>query len=124
MGVGSDRMYAALCGAIERPDLAADPRFARNGERIAHREELDRQLAPVFRTRDAEEWVALCTELGIPASLVSTIPEVVGQEQALAREMIVDTGVDGVRTAGLPIKLSRTPASIRSAPPHLGDADA
>jgi crotonobetainyl-CoA:carnitine CoA-transferase CaiB-like acyl-CoA transferase len=122
MGVGSDRMYAALCRAIERPDLASDPRFARNGERIAHRAELNEQLAPVFRTRDGEEWVSLCTELGIPASLVSTIPEVVEQEQAHAREMIVDTGVDGVRTAGLPIKLSRTPASIRRPPPHLGDA--
>jgi crotonobetainyl-CoA:carnitine CoA-transferase CaiB-like acyl-CoA transferase len=122
MGVGSDRMYAALCRAIERPDLASDPRFARNGERIAHRAELNEQLAPVFRTRDGEEWVSLCTELGIPASLVSTIPEVVEQEQAHAREMIVDTGIDGVRTAGLPIKLSRTPASIRRPPPHLGDA--
>jgi hypothetical protein len=37
--------------------------------------------------------------------------------------MIVDTGVDGVRTAGLPIKLSRTPGAIRRPPPHLGDAD-
>jgi crotonobetainyl-CoA:carnitine CoA-transferase CaiB-like acyl-CoA transferase len=124
MGVGSERMYAALCRAIERPDLAADPRFARNGERIAHREELNAELAPVFLTRDGEAWVTLCTELGIPASLVSTIPEVVEQEQARAREMIVETGIDGVRTAGLPIKLSRTPGTIRRPPPHLGDADA
>ena len=123
MGVGSERMYAALCAAMERPDLATDPRFARNGERITHREELNAQLAPVFLTRDGEEWVALCTELGIPASLVSTIPEVVEQPQAHAREMIVDTGIDGVRTAGMPVKLSRTPGTIRRPPPHLGDAD-
>jgi crotonobetainyl-CoA:carnitine CoA-transferase CaiB-like acyl-CoA transferase len=124
MGVGSDRMYAALCHAIERPELATDARFARNGERIGHRAELNAELAPVFLERDAEAWVALCTELGIPASLVSTIPEVVEQEQAHARDMIVETGIDGVRTAGVPIKLSRTPGTIRRPPPHLGDADA
>jgi crotonobetainyl-CoA:carnitine CoA-transferase CaiB-like acyl-CoA transferase len=124
MGVGSDRMFAALCGAIGREDLVADPRFARNGERIAHRAELDAELEPVLLTRDGEEWVALCTELGIPASLVSTIAEVVEQEQAHAREMVVDTGIDGVRTAGVPVKLSRTPGSVRRPPPRLGDADA
>ena len=57
---------------------------------------------------------------GIPASLVHDISEVVEQEQALAREMIVDCGVDGVRTAGLPLKLERTPATIRRPPPTLG----
>ena len=124
MGVGSDRMFAALCGAIGREDLVADPRFARNGERIAHRAELDAELEPVLLTRDGEEWVTLCTELGIPASLVSTIAEVVEQEQAHAREMVVDTGIDGVRTAGVPVKLSRTPGSVRRPPPRLGDADA
>ena len=123
MGVGSERMYGALCDAIGRPDLATDPRFARNGERIFHREELDAELAPVFRARDGADWVALCTELGIPASLVSTIAEVVEQDQAHAREMIVETGIDGVRTAGIPIKLSETPGAIRRPPPALGDAD-
>ncbi len=123
MGVGSERMYGALCDAIGRPDLATDPRFARNGERIVHRVELDAELAPVFLTRDGADWVALCTELGIPASLVSTIAEVVDQDQAHARDMIVETGIDGVRTAGIPIKLSETPGAIRRPPPGLGDAD-
>jgi formyl-CoA transferase len=124
LGVGSDRMFAALCGALGREDLVADPRFARNGERIAHRAELDAELQPVFLTRDGEEWVELCTSLGIPASLVTTIAEVVEQEQAHARDMIVDTGIDGVRTAGVPVKLSRTPGAVRRPPPGLGDAGA
>jgi crotonobetainyl-CoA:carnitine CoA-transferase CaiB-like acyl-CoA transferase len=124
MGVGSERMFAALCNEMGRPDLLADPRFARNGERIAHREELNAELAPVFAQRDGAEWVDLCTELGIPASLVSTIAELVEQEHAHARDMIVDTGIDGVRTAGMPIKLSRTPGAIRRPPPGLDDANA
>ena len=43
------------------------------------------------------------------------------QEQALAREMIVETGIPGVRSAGIPIKLARTPGSIRRPPPSLGE---
>jgi crotonobetainyl-CoA:carnitine CoA-transferase CaiB-like acyl-CoA transferase len=124
MGVGSERMFAALCASIGRPDLLEDPRFARNGERIAHREELNAELAPVFARRDAAELVELCTELGIPASLVSTIAEVVEQDQAHARDMIVDSGIDGVRTAGVPIKLSRSPGTVRRPPPRLDDANA
>jgi crotonobetainyl-CoA:carnitine CoA-transferase CaiB-like acyl-CoA transferase len=52
---------------------------------------------------------------------VSTIAEVAAQEHALAREMVVDAGVDSVRTAGIPVKLSRTPGAIRRPPPRVGE---
>ena len=120
MGIGSDRMFVALCGAIERPDLAENPLFAHNGSRVEHRDALSAELADVFGREDAEHWIALCNELGIPNSLVSDISEVVGQEQAAAREMIVDTGIERVRSAGIPIKLDRTPGTIRRPPPGLG----
>jgi crotonobetainyl-CoA:carnitine CoA-transferase CaiB-like acyl-CoA transferase len=121
MGVGSDRMFVALCEALDRADLAQDPRYATNGDRVTHRGDLDAELAPIFAGEDAQHWTDLCFRLGIPTSLVSTIAEVVDQEQAAAREMVVDTGIGGVRTAGIPIKLSRTPGAIRSPPPRLGE---
>jgi crotonobetainyl-CoA:carnitine CoA-transferase CaiB-like acyl-CoA transferase len=120
LGVGSDLMFEKLCEALERPDLAADPRFAKNGDRVQNRNALTAELEPVFASRDAQHWVDLCLELGIPTSLVNDMSEVVAQEQAAAREMIVDTGIDGVRTAGIPIKLERTPGAIRRPPPRLG----
>lgn len=120
MGVGNDRMFARLCERIERPDLVDDPRFARNSDRVARRAELDAELAPVFAQRPAEHWVGVCNELGIPTSLVCDISQVVEQEQALAREMIVDTGIESVRTAGIPIKMSRTPGTLRTPPPSPG----
>jgi crotonobetainyl-CoA:carnitine CoA-transferase CaiB-like acyl-CoA transferase len=120
MGVGTDQMFQKLCRALGRPDLVSNPRFAANGVRVEHREELDAELAPVFLSQDADHWVALCSELGIPASKVCTIAEVAEQEQALAREMLVETDIDGVRTAGIPIKLERTPGTIRRPPPALG----
>jgi crotonobetainyl-CoA:carnitine CoA-transferase CaiB-like acyl-CoA transferase len=120
LGVGSDGMFEKLCEALERPDLAADPRFAKNGDRVQNRDALTSELEPVFTSRDAQHWVDLCLELGIPTSLVNDMSEVVAQEQAAVREMIVDTGIDGVRTAGIPIKLERTPGAIRRPPPRLG----
>lgn len=124
MGVGSDRMFAALCGALSLGELIDDTRFATNPRRVANRQALDERLAPVFRSRDAAEWVELCTEIAIPASLVSTIAEVAVQEQARAREMVVETGVEGVRSAGIPIKLSATPGVIRRPPPPLPEGAA
>ena len=120
IGVGTDVMFAKLSEALGAPGLARDPRFATNGARVEHRDELNAQLAPLFATRDASHWVEVCLALGIPASLVNDLAEVIAQEQALAREMIVETGIAGVRSAGIPIKLGRTPGSIRRAPPSLG----
>jgi crotonobetainyl-CoA:carnitine CoA-transferase CaiB-like acyl-CoA transferase len=120
MGVGSDRMFEELCAAIGRGDLAADARFGSNEDRVDHRDELHAALAGTFAERDAQVWVELCSELGIPASVVNDLSQVAAQEQALAREMIVDTGIGGVRTAGIPVKLERTPGSIRRPPPTLG----
>jgi crotonobetainyl-CoA:carnitine CoA-transferase CaiB-like acyl-CoA transferase len=121
MGVGTDRMFARLCEALDRDDLADDPRFATNDRRVAHRQDLDLELAPIFRSDDADRWVRLCQELQIPSSEVSTIAEVAVQEHALARSMIVDTGVASVRTAGVPVKLSRTPGAVRRPAPRLGE---
>ena len=123
MGVGTDTMFAKLCEAIGAPELVQDPRFAANGVRLEHREELNALLAPRLRAREAAHWVELCRELGIPASLVNDLSEVVEQEQALAREMVVATGIPGVRSAGIPVKLERTPGSIRRPPPALGEDD-
>jgi crotonobetainyl-CoA:carnitine CoA-transferase CaiB-like acyl-CoA transferase len=123
MGVGTDTMFAKLCNALALAELAQDPRFAANGARLEHRDELNALLQPRFRAREAAHWVELCRELGIPASLVNDLAEVVAQEQALAREMVVATGIPGVRSAGIPVKLERTPGSIRRPPPALGEDD-
>jgi len=120
VGVGTDAMFTKLCEILGAPGLTKDARFANNPARVAHRDELDDELAPLFGVREGAELCAALLAAGIPASVVNDISEVVEQEQALAREMIVDSGIDGVRTAGLPLKLERTPASIRRPPPALG----
>lgn len=120
VGAAHQRGFTKLCEEIGRPELVDDPKFRTNADRIKNRQDLHEILFPVFRERTAEEWVRRCTDLGIPASLVMSLDEVVEQPQAAAREMVVSAGIGTVRSAGVPVKLSETPGSRRRAAPHLG----
>ena len=120
VGAAHQRGFTTLCAEIGRPEFTDDPKFRTNADRIRNRQELHEILFPVFRAKAAEEWVRRFTELGIPASLVTGLDEVVEQPQAAEREMVVSAGVGTVRSAGIPIKLSETPGSRRRAAPYLG----
>jgi crotonobetainyl-CoA:carnitine CoA-transferase CaiB-like acyl-CoA transferase len=124
MGAADDRMFRDLCKVTGRADLTADERYATNAGRIRHRDDLHAVLMPIFATRDAADWVDLLTAVNIPASLVMNVAEVVTQAQAAAREMIVATGVEDIVSAGIPIKLDRTPGSIRRRAPKPGEHNA
>jgi crotonobetainyl-CoA:carnitine CoA-transferase CaiB-like acyl-CoA transferase len=126
IGASTDAMWGKLCEEIGRTDLMAVPAFKTNSDRTQHQDELYAILEPIFKQRTAQEWVDICIRLEIPHSMINDMSEVVVQEQALAREAMVPIeGVDKVRSAGIPIKLSRTPGTIRKAPPSLAeDTDA
>lgn len=124
LGVSSDSMWRKLSAEMQRPDLAEDARFRDNAGRVTHREALHNEIFPIFRQHDADHWVAAAQRLGIPASLVHNLAEVAQHEQTAARELLVDTGIDGLRTVGVPLKLSRTPGRIRRGPPALGQDNA
>src|SRR3954464_11220838 len=59
LAVGNDRLFARLCAAIGAPELAADERFATNSARVEHVDELGERLGALFRSRPAQEWIAL-----------------------------------------------------------------
>ncbi len=120
LGVSS-QFWAPFCLEAGRPDLLDDSRFRSNRDRLANRDALYREVVPVIAARSAGDWVAACARRGIPASLVEDIAGVVSQGQARSQGLIVDTGVDGVRTVGLPVRLSATPGSIRRHAPSLGE---
>jgi crotonobetainyl-CoA:carnitine CoA-transferase CaiB-like acyl-CoA transferase len=121
MGVGNDKMWVKFCDAIERPDLPKDPRFTSNRLRAGNQKELYVILEPILKSKPVAHWIEIAERLDIPYSLITNLSEVVEQEQAKAREAIVPIeGLDKAKTAGLPMKLSRTPAEIRTPPPELG----
>jgi crotonobetainyl-CoA:carnitine CoA-transferase CaiB-like acyl-CoA transferase len=123
MGVANDEMWNRLVKEPGFEQIAADSRFKMNLDRLHHRDELHRAIGPILASRPAGEWVATLMGLGIPATTVNNVAEVLEQEQAKARDMFVDItapGVHGVRAVGVPIKLSGTPADVRTDVPELG----
>jgi formyl-CoA transferase len=124
IGVASEGIWHRFCQAIGMADLADDPRFAKNSDRVEHREELIRVLTNLFLKRDSADWTALLGDAGVPCSPVQTIDQVFNSPQVRSREMLVEVEhpkAGRVRMAGLPVKLSETPTSIRLPPPILGE---
>jgi crotonobetainyl-CoA:carnitine CoA-transferase CaiB-like acyl-CoA transferase len=121
-GAGSTDPWQRLCAAAGWDDLAKDPRFTSQGGRLAHRDELYEILEPEFGRRTVREWLEIAEASGNLASRVNTVADVIEQEHARARAMVVETGLDGIKSAGIPVKLSRTPGTIRI-PPHAPGQD-
>ncbi|MFP5414396.1 MAG: CaiB/BaiF CoA transferase family protein [Gammaproteobacteria bacterium] len=84
-----DKHWANFLTAIERPDLAADPRFADIAARFKHAKELGAVLAEVFKTRPCAEWRQRLRDQGITFSVVATMEEVIDDPQALQNDMFI-----------------------------------
>jgi formyl-CoA transferase len=109
IGAANQNNYERLVEVLEMPELASDPRFRSNAERMANREELVRILTGRLTTRGTDEWLALFDAAGLPAGAVLEIPEALSHPQALARGMIVETRhptAGPVKGLGLPIRFS------------------
>lgn len=120
----TDAMWAGVCRAIGRPDWIDDPRFASRSSRVEHVDELVRLLTEAFATRNADDWIERLLGEGVPSTRVNTIDKVAADAQVRARDMIVPVQhpVAGeIRMAGLPVKLSATPGSLRLPAPLLGE---
>jgi crotonobetainyl-CoA:carnitine CoA-transferase CaiB-like acyl-CoA transferase len=111
VGGANDGLYRRLCDAVERPDLAADPRFATNPSRVEHREELVAELGRVFSTRGADEWLERLEAAGVPVAKVR------GVHEALAGHTFA---VEHPALGALPLVPSPLGAATRP-PPLLGE---
>ncbi len=124
LAVGSERQWPRLCEAMGMPELAADPRFVANGDRVVHRAELRPILAERFLARPTAEWLADLDAADVPCSPVNDLVAAFASPQAQARGMTVDVEhpvMGTIRQVGPPFRFSATPASIRTAPPMLGE---
>jgi crotonobetainyl-CoA:carnitine CoA-transferase CaiB-like acyl-CoA transferase len=124
LGAASEGIWKRLCPALDRADLADDPRFAKNADRVENRKDLIAILADIFMTRTTADWVAALNQADIPCAPVQTIDQVFAAPQVLHRNMLVEVDhptAGKVRMAGIPVKFSATPASVRLPPPLLGE---
>jgi formyl-CoA transferase len=124
LGVASETIWRRFCPAIGRPDLTEDSRFADNAKRVENRTALIALLTEIFLSHTNQTWLKLFNDAEIPCAPVQTVDQVFQSPQVLHRDMLV--GVEHptagkVPMAGVPVKFSLTPASVRLPPPLLGE---
>ncbi|QPF75796.1 CoA transferase [Roseateles sp. DAIF2] len=123
LAVGNDGQFAKFAEIAGRPDWAADPRFARNADRVRHRALLVPEIIAAIKTRPRAEWLAQLEAAKVPCGAINDLGEVFADPQVQARGMTVAMEhplSDALRLVASPMKLSATPVSYRLAPPLLG----
>ena len=123
LAVGNDDQFQRFCKAAGLQTLLEEERFSTNPLRVANEAALKEIIEPVMRKRKRDEWIASLADAGVPCGAVRSVPEALSDPQVSARRMIeaVEHAVLGsIKVLGTPIKLSDTSASVRSAPPTLG----
>ena len=126
IAAGNDGLYRKLCAALERPELATDPRFATNDLRNTNQPALQEILEAILRTRPTAQWTELLEAAGIPCGPINNIAQALQHPQVPVRNMLVemqDPAAGTVRLAGNPLKFSafEDPKTRPPAPDLDGD---
>jgi crotonobetainyl-CoA:carnitine CoA-transferase CaiB-like acyl-CoA transferase len=124
LAIGNDRQFAVFCEIAGEPALAADPRFATNAQRVAHRQTLVPKIAALLATRAARPWIEALGAAGVPCGPINDIGQALAEPQVRAREVqmslphALGIAAPGVRN---PIRYSRTALEHHLPPPLLGE---
>jgi formyl-CoA transferase/succinyl-CoA--D-citramalate CoA-transferase len=124
IAANADSVFARLCKALGRTDLADDLRFATHGARGTHMAEIDRIITAWTTVRACDDILAMLDEHGVPAGRIFTAPDMLHDPQYLARDMVrrmtSSQGWD-VPMTGIVPRFTATPGNIRHAGPRLGE---
>lgn len=124
LAVGNDSQFAKFCEVAGVPELAADPRFAKNADRVRQREILVPLLAERIKTRPRAQWLSQLERAKVPCGPINDLAEVFADPQVREREMAVTVPhpLDpALRLVASPIKMDATPVQYRRYPPRLGE---
>ncbi len=119
IAVGNDRQFATLCKVLGQPELARDPRFVGNAQRVAQRTLLNAKISELLGTQDGHALADRLQSAGVPAAPILSIAQVTKAPQALHRHMVIDK--PDYHGSGFPIKFSRTPSTLHRLPPQCGE---
>jgi len=124
IGVGSERQWPRFCAALGLPDLAEDPRFATNGDRVEHRDALIPILVARLAERSTARWLAALDAADVPCGPILDVLQAFESPGARTRGARIELEhpvLGRVDQVAPPFELSRTPASVRTPPPLLGE---
>ncbi|MDG9971963.1 CoA transferase [Achromobacter mucicolens] len=117
LAVGNNRQFAMLARTLDAPALSEDPRYATNADRLRNRQALRDDLADLLARHEAATLADQLLRAGVPAAAVQTVDQALAHPHTLHRGMVLEQG--DYKGVGSPIKLSRTPATLRKLPPDL-----
>jgi crotonobetainyl-CoA:carnitine CoA-transferase CaiB-like acyl-CoA transferase len=123
LAVGNDAQFARFCAVAGCAELALDPRFARNADRVRHRATLVPLLAATLKRRPRRDWLEALEAAKVPCGPINDLGDVFADPQVQARGMTVDVAhplAGSIRLVASPMKLSATPVRHDRAPPLLG----
>ena len=123
LSVGNDGQYAKFCEVAGRPDLASEPRFVKNADRVRHRAELVPMLEAVMKTRAKADWLSALEAAKVPCGAINSLDEVFADPQVQARGMVTHWQHPlraDLPLVSSPIKLEKTPVRTDRPPPMLG----
>ena len=122
--IGNDGQFRKFAEVAGHPEWAADPRFASNKARVAHRKALVPLIRQVTVFRTTAEWVAVLEQAGVPCGPINDLAQVFADPHVQARGLRVDLAhplAGSVPQVASPIRLSESPVQYRKAPPLLGE---
>jgi crotonobetainyl-CoA:carnitine CoA-transferase CaiB-like acyl-CoA transferase len=123
LAVGNDSQYAKFCEVAGRPELACDPRFNRNQDRVRNRQVLVPLLEAVMRQRGKSQWLAALEAAKVPCGPINNLAEVFDDPQVIERGMVTTWNHPlrpSLRLVSSPIKMSASPVRTDLPPPLLG----
>jgi len=123
LGVANNSLWEKTCRALDREDLARDPRFATESDRVSNRDALIPILNDLLGARPAGEWLDRLERAGVPAGKIKTVAEVCESPHLKARGMVVTLPhpkAGSVTVMGVPVRLWDTPGAATAPPPLLG----
>jgi len=124
VGAGTQRLWERFCqDVVGKPEWIQDARYVELKNRMENIDELERDIEEVFTKENTAYWVEKLDEAGIPGGPVYTYDQTLSDPHILARGMVADLKhpiMGDIKTIGVPVKLSKTPMTIQSAAPWLG----
>ena len=118
IAAGNDGLFARLCDALDVPELAADPRFATNPDRVARRDELAELIQERLGGARLANVLARLERAGVPAAPVNDVREVAQHEQTAALGLIQPMPEP---TVALPLSIDGQRVRHQRQPPRLGE---
>jgi crotonobetainyl-CoA:carnitine CoA-transferase CaiB-like acyl-CoA transferase len=123
LAVGNDSQYAKFCAVANIPELATNPLFATNRDRVLNRGQLVPILEAVMKTRGKADWLGALEAAKVPCGAINSLAEVFADPQIEARGMVTEWKhpvKDDLKLVSSPIRLSATPVRTDLPPPLLG----